>query len=147
MSVRRLAAVLATLAAAGCGGGGDSAGKLAWKGEPRVLRPPTLPDDRVLRGTVTNESLRVVEVDAADVHVVDSEGERIDASAVFLAGYVKPLESRNRPSLETEGERRRRGLEVRLEPGKSAPLTVSWRQAGSERPERIDYGSGSLPLP
>jgi hypothetical protein len=43
-------------------------------------------------------------------------------------------------------EQLRIGLRVRLFPGREAPLTVSWR-VREDRVARIDYGSGSLPVP
>ena len=149
MSARACASVAAaTLAIGGCGGGDrGSAGQLSWSGEPRVLRPPTLPGDRILSGRVTNDSLEVIELEASDLELVDTSGDMIEANAIFLEGYVKPLESRNRQSQETIDERRRRGLEARIEPGETAPVTVSWHQPREQAPDRIEYGSGSLPLP
>ena len=150
--MRRTAALAlaAIVLAAGCGGGGgggDSAGDLVWVEQPRLLEHPTLPDDRVLTGRVRNDSLRRLELESSAIEVLDARGEPIAARAIFLEGYVKPLESRNRPSQETDAERRRRGVEVVLEAGASAPLTVSWREASDRRASRIDYGAGSLPLP
>ena len=138
----------AAVAIGGCGGGDrDAAGQLSWSGKPRLLRPPTLPDDRILSGRVANDSLEVIELTASDLELVDAEGEAIEANAIFLEGYVKPLESRNRPSQETVDERRRRGLEARIEPGRTVPVTLSWHQPRGRAPDRIEYGAGSLPLP
>ena len=40
------------------------------------------------------------------------------------------------------------GQVVRLEPGKQTHLSVAWRLApGAKAPDRIDYGSGWLPIP
>ena len=149
MTRRLVAAALAAgaLLAGGCGDDEESAGVLTWAGEPRILQPPTLPDDRILSGRIRNDSLEMIELRAADLELRDGSGAALDASAFFLEGYVKPLEARNRPSQETDAELRRRGLAARIEPGKTAPLTLSWHQRPGTSPQRIDYGAGSLPLP
>jgi hypothetical protein len=37
---------------------------------------------------------------------------------------------------------------VKLDPGKQTHLSVAWRLApGAKAPDRIDYGSGWLPIP
>lgn len=146
--MRRAAVSALCVVLAGCGSGEEGdAGRLEWDGTPRVLTPPTLPNDRILSGRVRNESLRRVTLEAAELKLLDAEGRDLDASPIFLEGYVEPLESRNRPSLETTGERIRRGLEARIDPGKTAPLTVSWRDEAGRRAARLDYGTGSLALP
>jgi hypothetical protein len=118
-----------------------------------VLVPETLPRDRILRGEVKNDSLRKVTIEVDDLRLLDGEGERIDANATFIPGYAHSLYPYNRgpgsgPGRYPEEERRRLGQLVELQPGKSAPLTVSWRQArGSPAPVRLDYGRGTLPVP
>lgn len=147
-------AALPILAAA-CGGddgdagGGAAAPALVWESPPELVSSPTLPDDRILTGRVENDSLRPVEVDAEDVRLVDGDGDRVDGEAIFLAGFGHALLPPERePEEVPEFERRRTGRSARLEPGDAVPLTVSWRRAdGDGAPVRIDYGSGSLPLP
>ncbi|MEX2194267.1 MAG: hypothetical protein WD844_03200 [Thermoleophilaceae bacterium] len=144
------AALLAALCGAGCGGDDDAAGggPLDWSGAPRVATPPTLPDERVLTGRVANDSLEPVELDVADLRLLDESGERVQGQAVFLSGYVLPPEPRNRGPVELpEGERRRLGQLVRIEPGGEAPISVAWRIAGGREPVRLDYGDGTLALP
>jgi hypothetical protein len=134
---------------AGCGDGGEGSGGLAWKSDPDVIVPPRLAGDRILRGEVTNNSLERVVVEAKDLRVLDGEGRRVDASAVFLEGYLHSLyPPTNRPTPYPEAERRRLGQVAEIEPGKSTPLTVSWHEPkGPRTPVRIDYGNGSLPIP
>jgi hypothetical protein len=156
--VRRLgpAALAATLAVAtvvplACGGGEDmGTGDLVWAGHPRVYRQQSLPRDRVLVGTVRNDSLERVTVDAGDVRAVDADGEPLRGNATFVRGYLHPLYPPTRPPAGglPESELERTGRRLRLEPGKAAPLSIAWRVApGDKAPVRIDYGSGSLPIP
>lgn len=140
-----------TLAAGGAGCGEETdggAGVLHWAERPRVATPPTLPDERVLTGRVTNDSLEPVQLDVSEIRLFDQAGERVPGQAVFLSGYVLPPEPRNRGPVELpEGERRRLGQVVRLEPGRQAPISVAWRIEGGREPARLDYGDGSLALP
>lgn len=146
---RALAACAAGLALAGCGGGDDdTAGALRWEGEPRVATPETLPDERVLTGRVANDSLEPLELESTELNLLDEHGNRVPGQAVFLSGYVLPPEPRNRGPVELpEGERRRLGQIVRIEPGGQAPISVAWRIEDGREPVRVDYGSGSLELP
>jgi hypothetical protein len=115
-----------------------------------VVVPPTLPGERILTGTVRNDSLRRLELKAESVRLLDADGRQIEADAGFLGGYVAPDEAQNRePDLDdvSEDEQRRRGRILRLEPGRTAPLSVSWRaRRGQRSPVRIDYGPGFLPV-
>jgi hypothetical protein len=149
----RIAATLSALAllvaAGGCGGDdeGEGGGDLAWRGSPRVVVPPQLPGDRILRGTVVNDSLRPVDISAKDVRVVDADGERLDATVLFLSSFVRSLEPYNRGPVELpDDELVRLGRKVSVKPGKTAPLTVSWREREG-RAVAIEYGPGSLPVP
>jgi hypothetical protein len=139
----------AALLAAGCGGddgaGGDAAGPLRWKTEPTVLTNPSLPDDRIMQGRVVNDSLKPVELKARDLKAEDGAGRPVRVSAVFLAGFGRAWEVYNKGPLNLpDAERRRLGQIVRIEPGKDAPLTVSW---SGPAPERIRYRGGALPVP
>ena len=135
----------------GCGGDEDGgSGDLVWAKRPQVYRQPTLPRDRVLVGAVRNDSLRRVEVDAADVRAVDGDGNALRANATFVRGYIHPLYPPTRPPEGglPESELERIGRKLRLEPGKTAPLSIAWRVArGADAPVQIDYGSGLLPIP
>ena len=138
---------IAGLALGGCGGdeSGDGAGPLRWQEPPQVLTNPTLPDDRILQGRVVNESLRPVELAARDVRAEDADGERMEASVAFLSGFGRAWEVYNKGPLDLpDDERRRLGKLVRIEPGRDAPLVVSWRGAA---PERLTYAGGTLTVP
>jgi len=149
-------ATLAALALAAalplaCGGGEETGvGDLVWAGQPTVFRQPTLPRDRVLVGTVRNDSLREVKLSAADVRAVDRDGNALRGNATFIRGYIHPLYPPTRPPEGglPESELERTGRQVRLKPGKTSPLSVAWRVSRSQNAAvRIDYGSGSLPIP
>jgi hypothetical protein len=145
---RAAAALIAAAALAGCGGGDDDdAARIAWQGDPRLLRPPTAADDRVLQGVVRNGSDEPVVLRARDVTLRAADGSRVAGTAVFLSGYVRPGESQNRGRQTLSGqEEERLGHVARIAPGATAPLVISWN-AGAGRPERIEYPGGSLELP
>jgi hypothetical protein len=146
-------AALAVLVAvpAGCGGGDDAGtGDLVWAKGPQVFKQATLPRDRVLVGTVRNDSFERLTIDAGDVRAVDADGEQLRGNATFVRGYIHPLYPPTRPPEGgvPESELERTGRRLRLEPGKTAPLSIAWRVApGQKRPVRIDYGTGWLPIP
>jgi hypothetical protein len=102
-----------------------------------------------VRGRVRNDSLRRVNLAAKDLRLVADDGSTVEGSAVFLDTFLHGLYPPTRePRDVSESELRRTGRLARIEPGKSVPLTVSWRlREGADRPVRIEYGGGSLPLP
>ena len=119
--------MLVVVAAGGCGADDElGSGDLMWEKKPRVFTNPNLPDDRILAGTVRNDSLETVNLVARDLGV-----------RTF---------PQNRGSEIPESEQLRIGLRARLKPGETAPLTVSWRQQG-EHASVVDYGAGTLPVP
>jgi hypothetical protein len=151
--MRRIVGVLlivvgAVLAVAIEGRGEDTArgnGALVWENEPRVYRNAALPDDRVLRGVVRNDSLRVVTLSARDLEVRAPDGDEMESAAIFAPTFIRGVFPQNRGDAIPENELLRIGLRARIEPGKTVPITVSWRERG-ERAARVDYGAGSLPV-
>ena len=157
-----VAATLIALLAAGLGvlllrpGGGSADGgsaradgALRWAGKPKVFPHDTLPHDSVLQGKVRNDSLRAVEIPAADLVLRDAKGRRVQAAPVFLEAFTHGLLPSNGNDDELpKAEVARLGRLAALAPGATAPLTIAWRDepGGSGPPVRIDYGSGSLPL-
>jgi hypothetical protein len=132
--------------------GGESdqgAGDLAWGSNPRVFTPERLPQDRILSATLRNDSLRRIRLSADDLGLEDASGRPIDATAVFLDSFVHGLYPPTRqPRQVSEGELRRTGRLAVIAPGESIPVTVAWRRApGVEPPLRLEYGTGTLPLP
>jgi hypothetical protein len=144
------AVAISALAAGACGGDDPkSAAPLAWLQEPTVVVPPTLEQDRILRADVRNDSDEIVEVDSSAVSVLDDQGRRLKAAVTFAAGYLHPLYPPTRgPATLPDEELERLGRLARIEPGKTAAITVSWREPrGKRTAARIDYGSGSLAIP
>ena len=142
-------AALAVAAAAlgGCGGAGEErGGDLAWLRTPSVFRQAT---DRVVQGTVRNTSPRRLEIRAADLRLVDSRGRRVLGVATFSPGYQHGLFPPSRvPERARAAEDRRLGRTVEIEPGKTALLTLAWRDAtGPRAPVRVAYRESELPLP
>lgn len=152
----RLAAVAALAAAAVLaavllftGGADGGTGKLDWAAAPKVFKsgPAT---DRVLTARIENTSLRPLDLVAKDARILDAEGDEVRSTAVFLEAFVHGLWSWSQsPSQLTEFERRRLGHIVRIEPGKTAPVALSWRvPKGEDQPVRVDFGEGAtLALP
>jgi hypothetical protein len=148
-----LAAVLVGLAMGGCGddgnGGSGAAQPLSWIEQPRVVVPPALEQDRILRAEVRNDSGKTVEVESSEVRVLDDGGRRLKAAVTFAAGYLHPLYPPTRgPATLPDSELERLGRLAKIEPGKTAAITVSWREPRGDRTAaRIDYGNGSLAIP
>jgi hypothetical protein len=142
-----MVAVLLALAAVAVFGATDAAhGPLRWQADPVVFTPDTLPADRVLTGTLRNTGLHRLRVDLPDVHLVNARGRRVGSAPVFLDTFGKSLWSPERgPAQYPESELLRTGRIAWLKPGETVPFTVGWHAA--ERPVRIDYGVGSLPIP
>jgi hypothetical protein len=129
---------------------GMGVGDLVWIKPPKVYREATLPRDRILVGTIRNDSLRPIKVAASDVRAVDGDGDALRGNATFIRGYIHALYPPTRPPPGglPESELERTGRELRLQPGKTAPLSVAWRlTVGGEGPVRVDYGPGWLPIP
>lgn len=136
------------LLAGGAGAGGQAQGALAWQGQTTVFTPEGLPTDRILTGRITNVALRDVELDVADVRIVDRRGEELESTARFAAAFGHGLTSPAREGEPGAGERERLGQTVTLRPGQTAPLTLSWRvPEGGSGAQRVELGAVELTLP
>jgi hypothetical protein len=142
-----LTLLLAIAAAAGCGGEDElGSGDLMWEKKPRVFTNPDLPDDRILAGTVRNDTLETVTLVARELDVRTPGGDQMESGAIFAQTFVRGVFPQNRGTDIPESEQLRIGLRARLRPGETAPLTVSWRQQGAQAAV-VDYGAGTLPVP
>ena len=147
MRRRLLIAALPLVLAAGCGGGEDTgSGDLVWDEKPRMFTNPNLPDDRIVAGSVRNDTLERIDLVARDLAVRNEDGDELESAAIFAPTFIRGVFPQNRGDEIPVGEQLRIGLRARLEPGQKAPLTVSWRQKG-ERAVLIEYGRGTLPVP
>jgi hypothetical protein len=151
VSLAVLAAALLSASAgaliAGCGGGAASSGPLAWSGHAELFTHPTLPGDRVVTGTLRNDSLRRIQVDLSSLRVLDGDGHPVPAQPIFLRTFGKSLWSPGRgPEQLPASELMRTGRIAYLKPGDEVPLTVAWH-AGDGEPRMVDYGGGLLRLP
>jgi hypothetical protein len=145
-----LVLVSAVPVTAGCGDDSASAREqLEWLDTPTVIVPPVLKTDRILRGDVRNDSGEALRIEASKVRVYDNRGRRLKASATFAAGYLHSLYPPTRgPASLPDSELERLGKVANIESGKTAQITVSWREPGGRRTAaRIDYGPGSLQIP
>ena len=146
------AVALAGLAGAtGCGEDEDTSGTLRWVGKPRVFTPANLPNDRTLTGRVRNDTLKMVEVESArEAKLFARDGHVVPAAVIFNNVFLRTVYSPTRPAgKETKEEVDTRiGLRASLKPGKTAPLTVSWRtEADKPEPVRIEIAGSSLDIP
>ena len=121
-------------------------GDLVWQEQPHVYRNADLPNDRILRGVVRNDSLRVMTLTALDLDVRATGGDEMESAAIFAPTFIRGVFPQNRGEGIPENEQLRIGMRARIEPGKTVPITVSWRQH-DERASLVDYGSGTLPVP
>ena len=153
--MRRAAALaLAAVALAGCGtkekADGGRSGPLAWADQPyRGAPSDLLPGDTIVFGTVENASLREVKLHFRDVTLRDAEGREVPAAIRFTNapghGLFPPTRE---PETVKESEDLRIGRAIRLKPGRTAPLIVSWRADDApEAPVVLDYRTGRLRLP
>jgi len=149
-------AVLAVIAPGRFGGGShEEKGPLRWQAPPRMSVLGMSPDDRLLFGHVVNHSGKRARLRAADVHVLDSDGDALPGSAAFADGFVPGVTLRG---YDTElfgaaadagmgaGGGAGLGREVVLAPGDSAPLSVSFTASGGHRAAAIEYSGGTLKL-
>ena len=139
------AALVAGLLLAG-GAQGDDA-QVAWK-DVQVFESG-VKTDRILAGRLENTSLREIDIDVEDVRVLDGEGREVQSATRFLAAFAHGIFPwSQRPEVMGDFERRRLGEVVTLKPGRTAPITLSWRlKKGAAPPERVDFGPVALDLP
>jgi hypothetical protein len=137
-------AILAVLAPGRFGGGPE--GPLKWDATPRTSVLGSAADDRLLFGHVVNRSKKAARLRAADVHVLDGDGDRLPASAAFADGFVPGVTLRGMDAEMLGMADADVGGEVVLAPGQSAPLSVSFTAAGGARAASIEYGGGRLKL-
>jgi hypothetical protein len=146
------AALLGVAAAAlmiGCGDDEQPRNALAWFDTPTVIVPPSLEQDRTLRAEVRNGADREVRVEARAIKVYDERGRPVKAAATFAEGYLHGLYPPTRgPATLPDDELTRLGKIAVIEPGKTATLTLSWREPpGRRTATTVDYGLGRLTIP
>ena len=125
----------------------DSA-RLQWKAEPDLILVPELPRDRILTGQVRNASLRVVDLEAERVRILDAAGRALKASARFSQSFSHGLYPWSMHVKGSKFERSRIGEIATIKPGQDVPLTLSWRvPAGGSEPVEARFDGGSLSLP
>jgi hypothetical protein len=149
IALGQVVALVVVVVAAAASHGGDKGlgnGELVWEHQPHVYRVGDLPHDRVLRGVVRNDSLRVITLSARDLGVRTTDGDELESATVFAPTFIRGVFPQNRSDGAPESEQLRVGLRARIEPGKTVPITVSWREHGKQG-ARVDYGNGSLSVP
>jgi hypothetical protein len=148
-----IAAVAVLVSLAACGAKSETlkgTGSMSWTKAPKTITLGSKPNDRILFGTVRNDSLRPVKIYASDIRVVDSDGRSLEATAIFSKSFAHGLYGATDPRAKAPGEFElaRIGKLVRLKPGQTAPLTVSWRlKSPNDRPVQVTLADGALPIP
>jgi hypothetical protein len=139
-------AVLAVIAPGRFGGHHD--GPLRWVGAPRTSAMGATPGDRLLFGQVVNRSDHAARLRAADVHVLDSKGAALPASAAFADGFVPGVSLRGYGTelFADSGAGGQVGREIVLAPGQRAPLSVSFTTREDHGATSIEYDGGRLTL-
>jgi hypothetical protein len=138
--------LIAVIAIEGIGTGSGS-GALKWSGDTELFTHPTIPGDRVLTGTLRNDSTHTLRVDIGDVRVLTDGGEVVPSAPVFLQTFGKSLWAAGRgPQQVPDTELLRTGRIALLSPGEEVPLTVAWHDKDG-KPARVDYRDGSLTVP
>ena len=143
-------ALLAAVVGAGCGGQADDSGKLSWQGEPSVFKARNLPNDRVVIARVQNTGKKTLHLVGSKLVVRDADGHALKTTAAFTTTFAHGLygalqQPAGGPPAQ---ELLRLGKTVYLPAGGSAPFYAAWRLGpGTKEPVRIDYGTGSLPVP
>jgi hypothetical protein len=145
------AAALAAAALGACGGSGnraaatpDGVGPIAWAKTPQLVVTPGLPNDRILVGRIRNDSLRTVSLKSKQIRVLADERE-VFGFGRFVNTFVHgnyPVELQpgaDQPAPAT----RRLGYTLKLRPGKTAPLLVTWRlKKGGPRATSVALQTG-----
>ena len=127
---------------------GHKAAPLRWEGAPRMTTMAGTVGDRLLFGHVVNHGTRAIRLRAADVHLLDGDGHRLSTRAAFADGFVPGVTLRGYESdlYGADDETATVGREIALEPGASAPLSISFSAPDGERASAIEYGGGRLKL-
>jgi hypothetical protein len=151
VSKRLLAAALAAVAVAGCGGGDrPKEGKLSWEGKPNVFKARNLPNDRVVIARVRNSGSKTLHLIGSKLVVRDADGRALKATAAFNTTFAHGLygalqQPAGGPPVQ---ELLRLGKAIYLPAGGSAPFYAAWRlKPETKEPVHIDYGTGSLVVP
>jgi hypothetical protein len=151
VSRRLLAAAIATIAVAGCGGADKpKEGTLSWLGKPNVFKARNLPNDRVVIAHVRNTGSKTLHLTGSRLVVRDANGRALKTTAAFNTTFAHGLygalqQPAGGPPVS---EQIRLGKTIYLPAGGSAPFYAAWRLTpGAKEPVRIDYGRGSLDVP
>lgn len=150
-----VAAAAALALALACGDSDEPAkerggfGRLVWSSPPTVFTPRRLPDDRILVGRLKNDSLRQVELRAAeDVELLDRAGRPIQHTVVFSQSFGRDIYPPRFGARPPEEDQLRLGLRAKLEPGATRPITVAWRERKrARRAVRLELPGGTLRVP
>jgi hypothetical protein len=142
---------MAILAAVAPGrfGGHDTKqdGPLRWQAPARTSAIAGAEGDHLLFGRVVNHSGHVLRLRAANVHVLDRDGDRLPTRAAFADGFVPGvMMSGFGDEMYGGGAADQVGREIVLRTGAAAPMSASFTTAGDARAVAIEYDGGRLTL-
>jgi hypothetical protein len=139
-------AVLAVLAPSRFGGHtAKPGGPLGWQSPARTATVGQTPTDHLLFGRVVNHSGTTIRLRAAQVHVLDATGHRLQTRAAFADGFVPGVMLSGSSGLYADPSIAV-GREVVLRTGQAAPISASYSAPGGRRAAMLDYGTGRLVL-
>ena len=140
-------AIVAALVPGRFGGGHEQDDALRWQAPPRTSPVAGTAGDHLLFARVVNHSDHALRLRAADVHILDRDGDRLRTTAAFADGFVPGVTLSGYGS-EVYGAPAGPpvGREVVLQTGGSAPLSVSFTARPDQAPAAVEYGGGRLGL-
>jgi hypothetical protein len=121
-------------------------GGLNWAGEPTLIRPERLPDDRILTGTLRNDAGTPLRLDGATAVLRDDAGRAVTGIVSFAQGFTHGLYSPAYAPHEPMPDflATRLGMTAVVEPGDTVPVTIAWR---GTPPSTAELGTATVALP
>jgi hypothetical protein len=114
-----------------------------------VIKPKTLPRDRILTADVRNDTLKEVELRAnRDVKLLDRRGRPVTHTTIFTEGFTRDIYPPRYLRKVPKQDQLRLGLLAKIKPGESVPITVAWRVRSRDRDVvRLQTPAGVLGVP
>ncbi len=130
---------------------GESArGGVNWVGDPELITPAELPEDRILTGRVRNGSSEPLRLDGVTAALRDDAGQDVRGNVSYARGFSHGLYGPGVSPREAIPDflATRLGTVAVIGPGETIPITIAWRRGeGAGSPVSADLGAATLALP